>query len=212
MHFFRQWVPVRYHYRISTIKRALFGYRTYSQFGEDKVLAELFENTPRGRYVDVGAHHPERYSNTYLLYKKGWSGVNIDPNPHSVALFKKARPDDSNICCGVGKEGSLTYYQFSDPAVNTFVVEEAQKWKQKNFLTFLGTRAVEVKPLSALVEGPIDLLTIDAEGMDLEVLQSHGWKEFPTVIVVEGDTATDFLLQKGYTLRAQKGPSRIFSL
>ncbi len=203
-------VPARYRYPLARLKRSIIGHSTYSQFGEDQVLAELFADTPRGCYVDVGAHHPERYSNTYLLYKKGWSGINIDPNPHTIALFKKARPGDTNICCGVGQAGTLAYYRFSDPAVNTFVAAEAQKWKQKKVLTFLGTTEVEVKPLSALVHGNIDLLTIDAEGMDLEVLESYDWKEYPKVIVVEGESATNFLQQKGYTLRVQKGPSRIF--
>ncbi|MDO8517959.1 MAG: FkbM family methyltransferase, partial [bacterium] len=111
----------------------------------------------------------------------------------------------------VGRAGILTYWRFSDPAVNTFVAAEAEKWKKKKFLTFLGTTEVEVRPLSALIEGPIDLLTIDAEGMDIEVLQSYDWKEFPRVVVVEGEKAGDFLLQNGYTLRAHLGPSRIFS-
>ena len=203
--------PARWRYPLSELKRAVFGYKTYAQFGEDQVLAELFKDTSHGVYVDVGAHHPTRYSNTFLLYKKGWHGVNIDPNPRAIELFKKARPRDTNLACGVGNAGTLTYYRFSDPAVNTFVAQEAGKWKQKKFLAFLGTTQVEVKPLAALVQGPIDLLTIDAEGMDLEVLQSWGWHDYPRIVVVEGERAGEFLIQKGYTLRAHLGPSRIFS-
>lgn len=206
----KQLLPVSWHYQLSNIKRALFGYPTYAQFGEDAVLLELFKDVPRGRYVDVGAHHPYRYSNTYLLYKNGWHGVNIDPNPHTVALFNKARPGDKNICSGVGNSGVLTYYRFSDPAVNTFKKDEAEKWKGKPFLTFLGTTDVEVLPLSELVEGPIDLLTIDAEGMDLEVLQSYDWKYHPSVIVIEGDEPKQFLVQKGYRLHMVCGASNIF--
>lgn len=208
---FKKYIPAAWHYRLSNFKRAILGYKKYAQFGEDKVLAEIFKDTPRGVYVDVGAHHPYRYSNTYLLYKKGWRGVNIDPNPDAVKLFEHARPDDKNICCGVGREGVLTYYRFSDPAVNTFVEPEADKWRQKKFLTFLGTTAVEVRPLSALVHGHIDLLTIDAEGMDLEVLQSYDWKEYPRVVVVESENAGSFLEQKGYILHARLGASLIFS-
>jgi FkbM family methyltransferase len=202
--------PASWHYRLSQIKRAFFGYRTYAQFGEDKVLAELFKGVNTGRYVDVGAHHPYRYSNTYLLYKKGWHGVNIDPNPYTITLFNKARPGDTNICSGVGNAGELTYYRFSDPAVNTFKKEEADKWKGKQFLAFLGTTPVEVKPLSVLVQGPIDLLTIDAEGMDLEVLQSYDWKVAPKVIVIEGNDSKPFLLEKGYRLHTVCGASNIF--
>ena len=46
----------------------------YSQFGEDKILKELIlDNFNNGFYVDVGCFHPKKHSNTYLLYKKGWS-------------------------------------------------------------------------------------------------------------------------------------------
>lgn len=203
-------IPASWHYALSNVKRRIFGYTQYAQFGEDAVLLKLFKDKNDGRYVDVGAHHPYRYSNTYLLHKKGWQGVNIDPNPHTMQLFNEARPGDKNICFGVGRAGTLTYYRFSDPAVNTFKKEEAEKWKGKSFLKFLGTADVEVKPLSELVEGPIDLLSIDAEGMDLEVLQSYDWKHYPKVIVIEGDESKQFLVQKGYHLHAECGVSRIY--
>lgn len=203
-------IPPAWHYRLALLKRSVLGYQKYAQFGEDAVVLELFKDKKEGRYVDVGAHHPYRYSNTYLLYKKGWRGVNIDPNPETIRLFKNARPDDENICCGAGSEAVLTYYRFSDPAVNTFVESEALKWKQKSFLTFLGTTDVPVKPLSVLVHGPVDLLTIDAEGMDLEVLRSYDWKESPRVVVVEGEDSAGFLNGKGYVLHAKRGASSIF--
>lgn len=207
---FKRFLPVSWHYPLSEVKRKLFGYTQYAQFGEDRILLELFKGANHGRYVDVGAHHPYRYSNTYLLYKNGWKGVNIDPNAHTIALFNKARPHDKNICNGVGCAGTLTYYRFSDPAVNTFRKEEAEKWKVKSFLKFLGTTEIEIKPLSELVEGPLDLLTIDAEGMDLEVLQSYDWKYYPKVIVIEGDDSKQFLVEKGYRLHTVCGASNIF--
>lgn len=207
----KQFLPVSWHYLLSNVKRVLFGYRTYAQFGEDVVLLKLFKDKKNGRYVDVGAHHPYRYSNTYLLYRQGWHGVNIDPNPHTIELFNKARPGDKNICVGVGRKGMFTYYRFSDPAVNTFKREEAEKWKRKSFLKFLGTSEIEVKPLADLVEEPFDLLSIDAEGMDTEVLQSYDWKYHPRVVVIEGDESQQFLAQKGYILHTKCGVSRIYT-
>lgn len=204
-------IPTKWHYPLSQIKRTVLGYNKYSQYGEDEVLLELFKDTPSGVYVDVGAHHPYRYSNTYLLYKKGWHGINIDPNEKAIALFAKARPKDTNICCGVGTKGELTYYRFSDPAVNTFIAEEAEKSKRKSFITYLGESRVPVHPLSELITGPFDLLSIDAEGMDLEILQSYDWKFYPKVIVVEGDKSESFLKTHGYFFYATRGLSKIYT-
>jgi hypothetical protein len=61
----------------------------YSQEGEDLIASRLFPNQSTGFYVDIGAHHPTRFSNTYLLYTKGWRGINIDPLPGSKELFDK---------------------------------------------------------------------------------------------------------------------------
>jgi len=70
----------------------------YSQFGEDAVLRVLVNSGERpGFYVDVGAYHPKHLSNTYFFYKKGWRGINIDPNPRSIKLFNLLRPTDINL-------------------------------------------------------------------------------------------------------------------
>ena len=82
-----------------------FATKSYSQEGEDLLLRRIFEHQKIGFYVDVGAHHPFRFSNTYLLYKRGWRGINIDAMPGSMRLFRKFRPRDTNIECGVGLGG-----------------------------------------------------------------------------------------------------------
>src|SRR5215510_10661697 len=77
--------------RLRRVRRALpVGYRrtSFSQQGEDLILARLFEGQRRGFYVDVGAHHPRRFSNTFLLYRRGWRGLNIDAAPGSMRLFR----------------------------------------------------------------------------------------------------------------------------
>lgn len=61
----------------------------YSQEGEDLVLNRIFGEQATGYYVDVGAHHPFRFSNTAIFYKKGWCGINIDPLPGSKFCFPR---------------------------------------------------------------------------------------------------------------------------
>ena len=52
--------------------------RNFSQANEEKIISELFKKKPKGFYIDVGCYNPRKYSNTALLYKKGWTGINID--------------------------------------------------------------------------------------------------------------------------------------
>jgi hypothetical protein len=83
---------------------------SYSQEGEDMLLERFLEHRHSGFYVDVGAHHPRRFSNTYRLYRRGWRGLNIDANPGSMALFRHVRPRDINIEAAVSSvPQQLTY-------------------------------------------------------------------------------------------------------
>ena len=52
----------------------------YSQWGEDQFITEYFKDKEKGIYLDIGCFNPFMYSNTCLLYKKGWTGINIDIN------------------------------------------------------------------------------------------------------------------------------------
>ena len=75
---------------------------TFPQEGEDLILSRMFDARSKGFFVDVGAYHPFRFSNTFLFYCAGWRGINIDATPGSMIAFDKFRPGDTNIECFVG--------------------------------------------------------------------------------------------------------------
>ena len=168
---------------------------SFAQEGEDMILSRYFEGKQNGTFVDVGAHHPFRFSNTFLFYNKGWRGINIDPLPESKELFDEYRPDDENLCIGISNsESVLTYHMFNEPALNTFSEEEAkQKDGIHNGSYFIIDKIpIETKKLSTvlseskLIFDKIDFMSIDVEGLDIEVLESNNWDKFrPEVILVE---------------------------
>ena len=75
--------------------------KSFAQFNEDKIILNLFPKKFVGNFVDIGCYHPTKYNNTYLLYKQGWNGLNIDLNPLSIELFNYLRPRDINICAAI---------------------------------------------------------------------------------------------------------------
>jgi hypothetical protein len=98
-----------------------FSTRSYSQEGEDMILRRIFGSQTTGFYIDVGAHHPKRFSNTYFFYKKGWTGINIDAMPGSMKAFQKLRYRDINIETPISSTPeTLVYYGFNEPALNGF--------------------------------------------------------------------------------------------
>lgn len=171
-----------------------FAKLSYSQEGEDRVLARVFEGRGAGFYVDVGAHHPRRYSNTFTFYQRGWSGINIDATPGSMTAFQKQRPRDTNLELAIlNDRRRLRYFQFNEPALNTFSEELCARNSQLAGYHLVSTVELRGVPLCEVLSQylpqdvqHIDFLSVDAEGFDLEVLQSNNWSEFrPRLILVE---------------------------
>jgi FkbM family methyltransferase len=162
---------------------------SYSQAGEDLILDCIFNKIAKGAYVDVGANHPIRASNTYLFYKKGWRGINIDALPDAIKMFKKQRNKDINIEVGVSDvETTLDFYSFKLSSYNTFNKELVDELKTVTQL--LGVKKVPVKTLSSILNQQeiksIDFMSVDVEGLDLNVLKSNDWEKFhPKVVLVE---------------------------
>jgi len=166
---------------------------SYSQEGEDLILNRIFENQENGFYIDVGAHHPRRFSNTYLFYKKGWRGVNIDAMPGSMELFKKERPYDVNLEIAVAKESKdLTFYIFNEKALNTFSkIQATKKNHYKNF-RIVEEKIIKAYPFMKIAQeysidlSKVDFLSIDVEGLDEEVVESIDFGILkPKVILIE---------------------------
>ena len=193
----------------------------YSQEGEDMLLERFLEHRHSGFYVDVGAHHPRRFSNTYRLYRRGWRGLNIDANPGSMELFQHIRPRDINIEAAVSSvHQELTYYVFNEPALNTFKRDLALERAGGVYSIVKEVNVVTV-PLWQLLDQHvpantrIDLLTVDVEGLDFDVLRSNDWSRYsPEFILVEclgaatleevdEDLVAQLLLEQHYSIVAK---------
>jgi len=202
-------------------------YFSHSQFGEDMVVRYLSESVRNGFYVDIGAHHPVFFSNTYHFYCKGWNGINIDAAPGSMEAFQVLRPRDVNLeTCLSSKEGQeMDFYMFDRTACNTFDSAMAEQ-EVASGATLLEKRRLTTRTLAGCLEKHlpkhknIDLMSVDVEGMDEEILMSNNWEQYrPTVLIFEahdvpleaigGLSLIKHLSQYGYQPIAKCGPSII---
>ena len=197
--------------------------KSYSQDGEDMILKALFEQRKgyKGFFVDVGAHHPVRFSNTKYFYNKGWKGINIEPTPDAIKAFKLFRKRDINLNIGVGpQKGKLTFHCFNEPALNSFSKEVSERVdRESEKYKIIKRLDIDVLPLSEVFDKylpkgqQIDFISIDVEGLDYQVLLSNDWNKYqPEVILVEENVDVDeigkspiyqFLKEKGYKFFAK---------
>jgi hypothetical protein len=172
--------------------------KSYAQEGEDLILLREFFGIKNGFYVDIGAYHPKRFSNTYLFYKLGWRGINIDARPGSMVAFDKQRPRDINVEIPVAdKETEITFYTFNEPAISGFLEELSLERAKKDGYKILKSEKLKTKKLSQILndymplETKITFMSIDVEGFDYNVLLSNNWERYkPIVILIEQLGAT----------------------
>ena len=165
---------------------------SYSQHGEDLILRNFLPQN-RGFYVDIGANHPFRFSNTYYFYLLGWRGINIEPNPELIKKLNKHRSRDINLEIGISnKKSLLKYYLFDDPALNTFSKKRAKELIKAGIYQNIAEKKIKVVGLaetldSYLPDGQrVDFMSIDVESLDLNVLQSNNWNKYrPQYILIE---------------------------
>ena len=163
---------------------------SYAQCGEDLIIDFFFNciGVSNPGYIDIGAHHPHFINNTYLFYKKGCRGINVEPDPYLYKLFEKYRPEDVNLNIGVAaEEGIMKYYQLSSSTLNTFSQEDAIKAVDAGY-NLLGSIETPVKPVNQLLSvfssnNQPYFMSLDVEGMDMIILEAINYDTHPPALI-----------------------------
>ncbi len=167
---------------------------SWSQGGEDLALLHTIAGKKDGLFIDVGAHHPFRFSVTQHLLRLGWQGVNVDANSELIEIFNRERIQDINICAAAGTESSYTFTIFKEPALSSVNNEWKDKfqsdgWEVERIVTVPGITLRDIYNQN-FPRDCIDLLSIDAEGSDFNVLKSMDFESleksrFPRFLLLE---------------------------
>jgi len=162
---------------------------SYSLNAVDLIIDYIFKNKNNGFYLDVGSQHPISNNNTYLLFKRGWSGINIDLDKKNIDLFNTARPNDINLNLAISSdvaEKNLYFYHDKSP-INTLdkVVSDFQAATVKEIKT-IKTTTLDITLQSLKLNNKIDYMNLDVEGHEMEIFKAFDLSLYkPSVISVE---------------------------
>jgi FkbM family methyltransferase len=152
------------------------------------------------RYLDIGAYHPYHFSNTYLFYQQGHSGVCVEPDPALCTEFKKVRVRDVCLNLGVGMVSSQAekadFYLMTNSTLNTFSREEAERYQSYGTNRIEKVIQVPLMTVNEVIKEHFssfpNFVSLDIEGMDLEVLRTFDFLAYrPVVFCVETLTYTE---------------------
>ena len=136
-------------------------------------------NIPFHYFIDVGACYPIKYSNSFVLQEKGWSGLVIEPNPLLVGNLR-SRESNSVIVLPVavavtsGKQNLVNYDALSSLVTSARRDIYANLRKKKiDSGELIAVNTMTFKEIDNIQNVPkrIGYLSIDVEGLDFDILQ-----------------------------------------
>ena len=154
--------------------------KSYSQNNEQKHILDFF-NGKKGALLSIGENDGQTYSNAYALIQLGWISALVEPSEIAFNKLKELHKGNNNVAlfpCAIGTENSIVdFYEsgahFKDKSdfslLSSLKKDETEKWKTINF------EAKKVQSFTyetlGLNKYKFDFITIDAEGMDMEILK-----------------------------------------
>ena len=163
--------------------------KTYSISNVDLIVDRIFSNISEGIYIDIGCNHPIKYNNTYLLHKRGWTGINIDLDKKCINEFNVMRKNDYNIQELVGSidgEEKEIYYYHERSTINTIskALVDKRETKPREILvkkTKSLNKIIETSPYNSK---KISLMSIDIENYEYEALKNFNFQKYQIDLIV----------------------------
>ena len=173
--------------KLSILKKKIYSSKkSYSFGGCDLLIDYIFKLKKKGFYLDFGCQHPVSNNNTYLLNRRGWSGINIDLDAKNIRLFNLERPNDINICKCISSDNAEKNLFFFHPGSPINSLERKTIKDKSNF----SLKKIKTFTLNSILEDykikNIDYFNLDVEGHEIDILKNFEIKYYkPKVISVE---------------------------
>jgi FkbM family methyltransferase len=187
-------------------------------------VQRYFHNKKNGFYIDVGAYDGITYSNTLDLDNGlSWKGICIEPIPEIYDKLVKNRSNAECINVAAGKENKDVEFWHVEGYAEMLsgiasCYDGAHIARINNEIKRYGGSIKKIKiniiMLKDIINKPVDYLSIDAEGSELNVIKGLDiYSNRPKLISLEDNGYTNdpflFLESNGYK-RLQKVCGDVF--
>jgi hypothetical protein len=169
----------------------------YSQLGEQMVVMNILGRMDQSKlnkvYIDIGAFHPYKGSNTYKLYLKNWRGVVVDPNPEKTKQFAIERPLDICITKAVIPDSwSMTEVEMLATGTQDARESITPELNKNNHLdkntaqhSYMAhtIKASNVIKICCEELGMPAFMSVDIEGLEGELIQGTDFQKYPVPLL-----------------------------
>jgi FkbM family methyltransferase len=170
----------------------------HAQFGEDRILSEIFAKRSAGVCVEVGANDGVNDSMTLHFERIGWTCILVEPNPELCAAIRRDRRALLYECAASAASGgtTLNVAEGADRAHGVSSIGDPSVARERIKRYGFTTRSIEVVTRrlddildEAGVQAPLDFVSIDVEGHELDVLRGFSLSRWrPSIVIVEDNS------------------------
>ena len=156
-----------------------------SQQQEEQLVREFFVGKISGFFVEVGANHPTNDSQTWHLEQLGWSGVLVEPQPDLAAVLVAARKAKVfAMACSSPENAGRSLPLHVDGARSALDRDRMAPGAHAAHVITVPTQTLDSILEEADAPRPVDVLSVDVEGHEIEVLRGfdcplRGFKPSP---------------------------------
>lgn len=168
----------------------LTGY--YAQWGQDILIEDFFyANPPRTNFfVDVGAYDGVHLSNSRRLFECGWAGLCIEPGADQFVVLEQLYAGTAVRTLPIAIALEEGFAVLTREQTGSALVREGGPSGDREGDRVRVQRLASV--LSECAVHDLDVLLIDAEGVDYEVLASFPFDRIrPQLIVIETNSVAE---------------------
>ena len=168
----------------------------YSQNAEEQHILDYFAGF-KGTFIDIGANDGVTLSNTRALAEAGWSGVFVEPSPKAFAKLKeniatlKGKVYAYNFMLGLTNDKAHPFQESGSHLtandvglLSTASDADRAKWAGSTQFEAIFVQCFRWKTfLNRLSITKFDFISIDAEGMDLDILKQIDLRDTQAVCI-----------------------------
>ena len=178
---------------------------------EPALVREFFRDRPRGFFVEVGANDPKKDSQSYHLEEAGWTGILVEPLPDLAAELRRQRKAQVfEVACSSPDQAGQIMRLHVAGAFSSFDPNLAVTGMRADRTIDVTVRTLDDVLSEGNAPAPIDLMSVDVEGHELQVLSGFDFERWkPRLVLLEDHVSSldkhRFMIRAGYALMRRSG-------
>lgn len=199
----------------------------HSQNNEEYIIKQFFGNHI-GSFLDMGANDGKTLSNTYALAINGWQGTLVEASPLAYKRLLDTHANNQSldfIQAAVGSyNGEIVLYESGEhlgkgdtSLLSTVVPGEMERWVGEKY-NAVAVPCITFETMVGLTKHKtFDFITMDIEGMELEVLPQMDLKKLKCKLICveyngkEQHRYDEIIIPQGFRLIHKNGENLLYA-